>query len=148
MKAQNLFLTFLYKPVMTNTTNPKVTILYVDDEEANLFVFEKMFESKYNVLTAHSGNEGLKQLEGHAADIIVVISDMRMPMMNGVEFIRKAKNTYANIAYFILTGFDFNDEIEEALNSHLIHKFFTKPFEMKEIETAISEAIKEFKKPE
>lgn len=131
---------------MPDSNSPKITILYVDDEESNLFVFEKMFETKYKVLTAHSGKEGLEQLEGHSTDIIVVISDMRMPLMNGVEFIRKAKDTYTNIAYFILTGFDFNDEIEEALKSHLIHKFFTKPFEMKEIELAISEAIEEFKK--
>ena len=131
---------------MANSSNPKVTILYVDDEEANLFVFKKMFELKYNVLTAHSGKEGLEQLQDHSADIIVVISDMRMPLMNGVEFIRKAKSSFTNIAYFILTGFDFNDEIEEALNSHLIQKFFTKPFEMAEIEGAISDAIKEFSK--
>lgn len=131
---------------MTNETKPKITILYVDDEEANLFIFEKMFEAKYHVLTAHSGTEGLESLKGHSADIIVVISDMRMPNMNGVEFIRKAKNNYANIAYFILTGFDFNDEIEEALNSHLIHKFFTKPFEMSDIEEAITEAVNEFGK--
>lgn len=126
-----------------NTSN--ITILYVDDEDANLFIFEKMFEPKYNILTARSGSEGLKQLEGHSNEIIVVISDMRMPVMNGVEFIRKAKNSFSNIAYFILTGFDFNDEIEEALKTHLIQKFFTKPFEMKEIEAAISEAIQELK---
>lgn len=131
---------------MTITTKPNITILYVDDEEANLFIFEKMFEKKYLVLTAHSGREGLEQLENNSSDIIVVISDMRMPAMNGVEFIREAKNNYSNIAYFILTGFDFNDEIEDALNTHLIHKFFTKPFEMQEIETAISEAIQEFGK--
>lgn len=131
---------------MTNSTGPKITILYVDDEEANLFIFEKMFETKYQVLTAHSGREGLESLKGHSADIIVVISDMRMPNMNGVEFIRKAKKDYSNIAYFILTGFDFNDEIEEALNSHLIQKFFTKPFEMNDIEAAISEAVDEFEK--
>lgn len=131
---------------MTQSSNPKVTILYVDDEEANLFVFTKMFESKYYVLTAHSGKEGLEQLQDYASDIIVVISDMRMPLMNGVEFIKKAKSSFTNIAYFILTGFDFNDEIEEALNSRLIHKFFTKPFEMVEIEEAISEAIIEFSK--
>lgn len=146
MKEQNLSLTCLFDSNMTNTAKPKITILYVDDEEANLFIFEKMFEKKYHVLTAHSGMEGLEQLQGHAADIIVVISDMRMPMMNGVEFIREAKKNYSNIAYFILTGFDFNDEIEEALNTHLIQKFFTKPFEMTEIDGAISVAIQEFGK--
>ena len=127
---------------MTTNIDSKITILYVDDEEANLFIFEKMFEKKYHVITAHSGREGLQKLEGHSTEIIVVISDMRMPAMNGVEFIREAKNSYSNIAYFILTGFDFNDEIEDALKTQLIQKFFTKPFDMHEIENAISEAIK------
>jgi YesN/AraC family two-component response regulator len=40
---------------------------------------------------------------------------MRMPVMNGVEFIVQAKELYKNIAYFILTGFEYNEEIEEAL---------------------------------
>ncbi|MCF6361212.1 MAG: response regulator [Cyclobacteriaceae bacterium] len=128
---------------MTKSIPSNIMILYVDDEESNLFIFEKMFERNYRVLTALSGSEGLAKLEGHSNEIIVVISDMRMPLMNGVEFIKKAKSIYANIAYFILTGFDFNDEIEEALNTQLIHKFFTKPFEMQEIELAIAEAIKD-----
>jgi len=38
-----------------------------------------------------------------------VISDMRMPEMNGIEFITKAKNEFKNIAYFILTGYDQNE---------------------------------------
>lgn len=125
--------------------NLSITILYVDDEEANLFIFEKMFEAKYNVLTASSASKGLEQLEKYSSDIIVVISDMRMPLMNGVEFIRKAKSIYSNIAYFILTGFDFNDEIEEALKTQLIHKFFTKPFDMSEIESAISDAVEKLR---
>jgi response regulator RpfG family c-di-GMP phosphodiesterase len=129
---------------MTENSQTNITILYVDDEEANLFVFEKMFETKYKVLTAHSGKEGLEELKDHSADIIVVISDMRMPLMNGVEFIKKAKSTYSNIAYFILTGFDFNDEIAEALETKLIHKFFTKPFDMSEIEQAITDAVSSF----
>lgn len=120
-----------------------ITILYVDDEDLNLFLFEKGFESIYNIITAASGQEGLKKLESHADDIIVVISDMRMPQMNGVEFITQAKSKYTNIAYFILTAFDYNKEIDEAIQNKIIHKFFTKPFDIKEIEVAIETAIKE-----
>ncbi len=118
-----------------------VNILYVDDEEANLFLFHVNFKDKYTVYTATSGIDGLEKLDAHHDEIVVVISDMRMPKMNGVEFIQQAKQKYENIIYFILTGFDYNDEIDEALKGETIQRFFTKPFEMDEIERAIDEAV-------
>lgn len=118
-----------------------ITILYVDDEETNLFLLKVTFESKYKVLTANSGEEGLKMLEQHQDEIIVVISDMSMPGMNGVEFIQHAKENHEKISYFILTGYDYNDQIDEALKSNVIQKFFTKPFDAAQIEDAIEEAF-------
>lgn len=120
-----------------------ITVLYVDDEELNLFLFEKSFESLYKVVTALSGTEGLEKLESHHDEIIVVISDMRMPSMNGIEFISKAKEKFQNIAYFILTAFDYNEQIEDALENKLIHRFFTKPFDITEIQQAVDEALTE-----
>ena len=123
-------------------TDKKITILYVDDEETNLFLFNLHLESKYKVITAISGEEGLAKLDNNHSDIIVVISDMNMPNMNGIEFIKKAKENYANVTYFILTGFDFNDEIEDALKANVIQEFFTKPFDAQQIEAAVEEAAK------
>ncbi|MBU2885547.1 response regulator [Gilvimarinus agarilyticus] len=120
-----------------------ITVLYVDDEELNLFLFEKSFESIYDVVTALSGVEGLQKLEAHHDKIIVVISDMRMPNMNGIRFITQAKEKFKNIAYFILTAFDYNEEIEKALDEKLIHRFFTKPFDIAEIQEAVEEALSE-----
>ncbi|UXP32570.1 response regulator [Reichenbachiella agarivorans] len=123
------------------TDKDNITVLYVDDEELNLFLFEKSFESVYHVVTALSGEEGLNKLENYHKKIIVVISDMRMPAMNGIEFISKAKEKFDNIAYFILTAFDYNEEIENALDKKLIHRFFTKPFDISEIQEAIDDAL-------
>lgn len=119
-----------------------VTLLYVDDEPINLTVFELNFRKKFKVIVAESGEEGLVKLEGNK-DIIVVISDMKMPGMNGIEFIKKAKVDFLNIAYFILTGFDITNEISEALNDNLIQKYFRKPFNVNEISDAIEKAIED-----
>ena len=119
-----------------------ITLLYVDDEEMNLFLFEKSFETEYNVITAISGEAGLEKLHEKSDEIIVVISDMRMPGMSGIEFIRKARETHNKIAYFILTGFEYSDEIDGALKAGEIHKFFTKPFDVDEIRNAVEEAVK------
>ena len=114
----------------------KITLLYVDDEILNLTLFKHNFKKNYNVLTAESGEDGLKILKENQ-DISVVISDMKMPGINGVEFVRKAKNNFPDISYYILTGFDINDEIANALNEKIIEKYFRKPFNKKEIEDSI-----------
>ena len=118
----------------------KITILYVDDESVNLKLFEINFKKIFNVLTAESGAEGLEQLKVNP-HTIVVISDMKMPGMNGIDFIRLAKKDFPHIRFFILTGFDITEEIADALNERLIHKYFRKPFNMKEIEDSILEFL-------
>ncbi|MEE4197915.1 MAG: response regulator [Bacteroidales bacterium] len=119
----------------------KTTILYVDDEPMNLKLFEINFSKKFNVITALSGNEGLKVLAEKHHVVNVVISDMKMPGMNGIEFIKKAKSDYPDIKYFILTGFEITEEIAEALNNNLIQSYFQKPFNMQEIEESIFEFL-------
>lgn len=118
----------------------KITLLYVDDEPVNLMLFEINFKNTYSVLKAASGLEGLQILKEHP-EISVVISDMKMPGMNGIEFIRKAHADYPQIVFFILTGYDITREIADALNERLIHKYFSKPFNIREIEKAIAEAL-------
>jgi two-component system, response regulator, stage 0 sporulation protein F len=118
----------------------KPIILYVDDEFINLKIFEINLSKKYFVLTAESGIKGLDILETKS-DIKIVLSDMRMPQMTGLEFIKKAKDKYPSISYFLLTGYEVTEEIEEAINSGLILKYFRKPFNLLEISSIIEKAI-------
>ena len=118
----------------------RINVLYVDDEQLNLDLFALVFKKKFNVIKAISGIEGLEKLEQHK-DITIVISDMKMPEMNGIEFIRKAKTNYKNLKCFILTGYEITDEIADALEEKLINKYFKKPFNSKEIENTINEVI-------
>lgn len=118
----------------------KQKILYVDDEEINLTLFEINLESKYVIFTSESGFKALVIIKENQ-DILVVISDMKMPVMNGLDFIRKAKEINSNIAYFILTGYGLTDELNEAINEGLILDCLSKPFEMKEIDERIQNTI-------
>jgi len=119
----------------------KLKIMYVDDEELNLQLFELNFNRKYEVITAESGISALNLLEEHL-DTIIVISDMKMPIMTGIEFIQKARVKYPNIIYYILTGYDITNKIQEALDAKLILKYFRKPFDINEIDNAIRTALK------
>ncbi len=118
----------------------KVAILYVDDEPINLELFEINFEEKYTVLTAISGLKAFEVLR-EKQGIVVVISDMKMHGMNGLEFVVKAKQEFPDLVYFILTGFDISPELAEALNKGVIQKYLYKPFDLLAIEKAIENAI-------
>ncbi len=115
-------------------------ILYVDDEPINLQLFEINFLGKFDILTAENGYDGLDTLKSNP-DIMVVISDMKMPKMDGLNFIRKAKAIYQDKKFCILTGFEISSDIQQALDSGLILKYFSKPFNIQEIDTALSSAL-------
>ncbi len=106
----------------------KLKILYVDDEQINRQLFEMNFGKKYEVLIAEETLGALELLDKNQ-DIKVVLSDMKMPGMNGIEFIRLAKKKYPKLKYSILTGYDISDEIQDALDQELIFQYFRKPFQ-------------------
>lgn len=116
-----------------------INILYVDDEEQNIFLFEVIFGHLYKVHTATSGERGLEILNSNTID--VVITDLHMPNMNGLEFINLASTNFEDIPYFVLSGYSFNQAIEEAMKAGLIKKYFRKPFNKDEIELAISQEL-------
>ncbi len=118
----------------------KTKILYVDDEPINLRLFEINFSKNYDVFVASNGFQGLELLDKEL-DVLVIISDMKMPEMNGIEFIKNAKQRYPDRKYYILTGYEITTEIQEALNTGLILKYFCKPFNIKDIDETINDAI-------
>lgn len=121
----------------------KVKILYVDDEAINLMLFQANLEKKYDILIAENAFSGL-QLIAENRDIKIVVSDMKMPVMNGIEFILKARLLSSEIAYYILTGFEITDDIQEALNQGIIRRYFRKPFNIQEISREIENTITDY----
>jgi two-component system, response regulator, stage 0 sporulation protein F len=111
-------------------------VLYVDDESINLQLFEINFRKHYQVLTATDGLSGLNILNNNP-ETSSIISDMKMPGMNGIEFIKQAKAQYPDKKYYILSGYEETDEIRNAIKTGLILKSFSKPFNIKEISSVI-----------
>ena len=116
----------------------KIRILYVDDEPINLQLFQINFKERYDILLAPNGKEGLQIMEENSY-IKLVFSDMKMPYMNGLEFIKQASDKYPEIPFFIISGFEKTPEINEAQKSGLIKKYLAKPFVINEIESSIKE---------
>jgi YesN/AraC family two-component response regulator len=67
---------------------------------------------------------------------------MKMPKMNGIEFIKKAKEKYSAVKFYILTGFEITEEIQHALVNGLIMKYFRKPYDLNDIAVEISRTLK------
>lgn len=106
-----------------------MTILYVDDEEVNLFLFQRMFEPRYRILTAGNADEALNIIKTRSGEVDAVISDMRMPGIDGLTFIRKAREIADGIPYYVLTAFSYDKDIEKAIEDQLIRRAFTKPLD-------------------
>lgn len=108
-------------------------MLYVDDEPFNLTLFKALFKQKYDLLVAGSGMEGLTVVQENP-DIQIVISDMRMPHMNGIQFVEKIKSIKKDLHCFILTGFNDSTELNEARERDLIIETFHKPLDKNQID--------------
>lgn len=115
---------------MSSTRTPKV--LYLDDEKINLQLFKIMFLGKLEVVTAITGDEALEILKNNS-DFDAVISDMKMPEMNGLQFIQKAKELQNTIPYYILSGYDLSSDIKATIENGTIQAYFQKPFDKQKI---------------
>lgn len=109
----------------------KFRILVVDDEENMLQMLKTFFtEKEYSCLTAKNGVEALKILENEQIDI--VITDMKMPEMDGLDLLKNIKEKHKNISAVIMTGFSEEYTTTEALNLGA-DGYITKPFRNKEL---------------
>ncbi|MEI6127338.1 MAG: HD domain-containing phosphohydrolase [Pseudomonadota bacterium] len=123
--------------------NSEHTILLVDDEENILSALNRMLVSEeYNVLTASSGQEGLRLLD--TAKVSLIISDQRMPAMTGSEFLAKAKDTSPDSIRIMLTGYSDINATIEAINSGEVYKYITKPWQDEELMLTVKEAIERY----
>jgi len=120
----------------------KITVLYVDDEENNLFSFKAVFRMKYHVLTAISGAEALKILSEKPVQII--ITDQRMPEMTGVEFLEKMLDKYPDPMRILLTGYADMNAVIDAVNKGKIFHYLNKPWNEDELDATIQSAYEKY----
>lgn len=117
-------------------------ILYVDDEEDNLTVFNSAFRRDYEVHLALSGQEGLEILKKH--EIHLIITDQRMPEMTGIQFLEKIIPDYPDCIRMILTGFSDIEAIIQAINTGRVYRYITKPWNKEELKINIDKGLETF----
>jgi YesN/AraC family two-component response regulator len=115
-------------------------ILYVDDEAINLDLLRLTFLNELEIITAESALEGLEILQ-QESDIHVVISDLKMPGMSGLDFIKEIKRNYPDKVCMLLTGFMESEVMMEGFNKELLFRYMMKPFNKEELMGSILEAL-------
>ena len=122
---------------------PERTILLVDDEPVILSLLEYILRREgYNTLTVGSGLEGLEQLASHKVG--VVISDARMPQMDGAEFLDKVRKMYPDSVRIMLSGYTDLKMVTDAVNKGELFRFLTKPWNEGELLEAVREAFRHY----
>nr|WP_294792255.1 response regulator [uncultured Mucilaginibacter sp.] len=120
----------------------KIAVLYVDDEENNLFSFKAVFRVKYQVYTAINGDEALKILSEKPIEII--ITDQRMPNMTGVEFLEKVIEKFPDPMRLLLTGYADMNAVVDAVNKGKIFHYLSKPWNEEELDITINRAYEAY----
>jgi len=125
---------------MKSQVNSKPKILVVDDEPDNLDLLYRTFYRDYKVLRANSGPAALDLL-AQEGEVAVIISDQRMPMMSGTEFLSLTATQYPDIIRIILTGYTDVEDLVEAINAGKVFKYVTKPWEAEELKAVVRQAL-------
>ncbi|NRY63737.1 HDOD domain-containing protein [Clostridium beijerinckii] len=117
------------------------SILFVDDEKSILnSIRREFFDSPYDVYIANGGREALDILEKNHIDLIV--SDMRMPEMDGYELLKRVKLLYPEVTRLILSGFTDEKTVFKSIYNNLAKLFITKPWKKDDFRRAIDEVFK------
>ncbi len=114
----------------------KPLVLVVDDERINRVILERVLDSTFKVFAAEGASEALEILESNP-EINLVITDMRMPNIDGLEFVKTAQLRWPKKAYFMLSGYAITKEIQAAVDAGLIKAYFTKPAKFDQIKKAL-----------
>ena len=119
--------------------NKKFTILYVDDEVSNLNVFKNSFRRDYNIITADTAKLGLEILDREKVDLI--LSDQRMPEMNGVDFLKKVMQKKPEPSRILITAYTDFSALKDAVNDAKVFQYIQKPWEEKDLKQIIDNAL-------
>ncbi len=122
------------------TVSPK--ILLVDDEPNVLQAIRRQLYKYFDIDTATSGQEGLKKIRDHDC-YAVIVADMQMPGMDGIQFLLAAKEMFPKSVRIMLTGNADQRTAIEAINKGSIFRFLTKPCSSEDLKQAIDAGVEQ-----
>ncbi len=127
---------------ITVNTDTSANLLFVDDEPNVLKALKRLFrQNDYTIHLAESGQDGLALLQQYPIDLI--ISDMRMPHMDGAEFLTQAALRWPDTMRILLTGYADIESTIAAVNNGKIYCYCSKPWEDNELKILVANALEQ-----
>lgn len=121
-------------------------ILLVDDEPLLLAGYRRGLAKQFSMDTATSGAEALELCDRTGASpYAVVVSDMHMPDMNGIELLTRLTTSYPQAIRIMLTGNSDQQTAADAVNQGHVFKFLTKPCSIADLREALNEALAQYR---
>ncbi len=119
------------------------TILIVDDEKNYLVVLEALLGPEgYEILTTDNAPDALRQVR--EADLDLIITDMKMPGMNGMELLEEAKSIKPDLPVIIMTAYGTIELAVEAMKKHA-YDYITKPFQNEQLKLTVKKALENYR---
>ncbi|MBW4685921.1 MAG: SpoIIE family protein phosphatase [Komarekiella atlantica HA4396-MV6] len=124
---------------MTETEVEKLKLMVVDDEPDNLDLLYRTFRRDFQVHKANHARDALEILD-KVGEMAVIISDQRMPEMNGTEFFSRTVERFPDTIRILLTGFTDVEDLVDAINSGQVFKYITKPWNPERLRALVEQA--------
>ncbi|WP_149137431.1 hybrid sensor histidine kinase/response regulator [Cupriavidus campinensis] len=118
---------------MSDTSQPRPTVLYVDDEEMACKYFARAVGNEYEVLSATSADDAMAVLHAHHAQISILVTDFRMPGRDGGDLLRQVSQEYPHIVRLLVTAYADKDMLLKTVNSGEVFRILEKPLAVAEI---------------
>ncbi len=124
-----------------------IRIMVVDDEMDVEPLFRQRFrkelrEGHIDFHFAFSGEDALEYLNtARAADLVLILSDINMPGINGIELLRVLKEKYSHLKVFMITAYDDKEKYDKIMQ-YGAEEYFTKPIDFEKLKTEIFSIIK------
>jgi len=114
-------------------------VLFVDDEEANLMVWETAYASRFPVLTATNSQRALELLQQH--EVGVVLADQRMPETTGVELLERVREISPDTIRVLITAYADLGAAVDAINRGNVRRYLRKPCALAVLRAEIEDAL-------
>ncbi|MBW4627208.1 MAG: SpoIIE family protein phosphatase [Brasilonema octagenarum HA4186-MV1] len=124
---------------MTEIETGKLKLMVVDDEPDNLHLLYRTFRRDFQVYQASNALTALDILDKEG-EMAVIISDQRMPEINGTEFLGRTVEHFPDTIRILLTGFTDVEDLVEAINSGQVFKYITKPWKPERLKAVVEQA--------
>lgn len=118
----------------------KFSVLFVDDENGILKALKRSLKNEtYTKYFVDSADEALEVLRRE--EIAVIVSDIGLPKMNGVELLRLVEKEFPKVVKLALTGIHEMQEVVTIFDQVNLYKYITKPWNVEDMKTYINEAL-------